>query len=179
MTEALEPFISPEEVGALVSEIAARLRADYAGRDPVLLGVLKGAFVFMADLTRALDAMDMEVDFVQAASYGHRDEPSHEVLITRDVTTEIKGRHVIVVEGIIDRGLTVRAVLDHLGSKGPASLSLCTLLLRDTHRAGREVEYFGRRIGEGFVVGYGMDYKGRYRNLPGVCLLGAGKGPGG
>ncbi len=169
----------PEEIAGIVGRLSGAIRADYAGKDPVLIGVLKGAFVFMADLVKALDGMELEVDFIQAASYGERDEPSHEVLITRDLTMEIKGRHVIVVEGIIDRGLTVHAVLDHLLSKEPASISLCALLLRDSHRTGREVEYSGRRIGEGFVVGYGMDYKGRHRNLPGVWLLDAGGAKGG
>jgi hypoxanthine phosphoribosyltransferase len=175
---SLKPFIEPEEIREIVERLAGVIRADYTGKNPVLIGVLKGAFIFLADLARALEGMDLEVDFIQAASYGRRDEPSFEVLITRDLTEEIRDRHVIVVEGIIDRGRTMHAVLDHLTSKKPATLSLCTLLLRDSHQTGREVAYFGKRIGEGFVTGYGMDYKGRYRNLPGIYVI-EPEGPGG
>lgn len=179
MTERLRPFIKPEEISEIVERLAGAIRKDYAGKNPVLIGVLTGAFVFLADLARALEGMDLEVDFIQAASYGKRDEPSFEVLITRDLATEIKDRHVIVVEGIIDRGRTMHAVIDHLSSRRPATLSLCTLLLRDSHKTGREVAYFGRRIGEGFVTGYGMDCKGRYRNLPGIYIIEPENGPGG
>lgn len=171
MTEKLKPFIKPVELRRIVAKIAGEIKADYEGKNPVLLGVLKGAFVFMSDLARALDGLTLEVDFIQAASYGERDEPAHEALITRDLTTEIKGRHVIVVEGIVDRGRTMHAVCAHLLSKEPASLRLCTLLLRESHQTGTVIDYAGRRIEGGFVVGYGMDYKGRYRNLPGIYLL--------
>lgn len=171
MTEKLKPFIKHTEVRRIVASIAAEIKDDYEGKNPVLLGVLKGAFVFMSDLVRALDGLPVEVDFIQAASYGERDEPEHEALIIRDLTTEIKGRHVIVVEGIIDRGRTMHAVFAHLLSKEPASLRLCTLLLRESHKTGTVIDYVGRRIGDGFVVGYGMDYKGRHRNLPGIHLL--------
>ena len=171
MAEKLKPFIKPVEVRRIVASIAAGIKEDYEGKNPVMLGVLKGAFVFMSDLIRALDGLPLEVDFIQAASYGERDEPAHEALIIRDLTTEIKGRHVIVVEGIIDRGRTMHAVLAHLLSKEPASLRLCTLLLRESHKTGTVIDYAGRRIGDGFVVGYGMDYKGRHRNLPGIYLL--------
>ncbi len=178
MPEPLEPFISPEETGYIVASLAREIRADYEGRAPLLVGVLMGAFVFTADLARALGEIDLDVDFIQAASYGNRDEPSNEVLITRDVTTEVKGRHVIVVEGIVDRGRTAHAVVDLLKGKGCASINVCALLVRDSH-SGVEVRYAGRRIGPGFVVGYGMDYKGRYRNLPGVHLLKTGNDEGG
>jgi hypoxanthine phosphoribosyltransferase len=171
MADKLKPFIKPAEVRRIVASIAAEIKDDYEGKSPVLLGVLKGAFVFMSDLIRVLDGLDLEVDFIQAESYGERDEPAHEALIIRDLTTEIKDRHVIVVEGIIDRGRTMQAVLAHLLSKEPASLRLCTLLLRESHKTGTVIDYFGKRIGDGFVVGYGMDYKGNYRNLPSISLL--------
>jgi len=171
MTEKIKPFIKPTEMRRIVASIAAEIKQDYEGKNPVLLGVLKGAFVFMSDLVRALPGLPLEVDFIQAASYGERDEPAHEALIIRDLTTEIKGRHVIVVEGIIDRGRTMHAVCAHLLSKEPATLRLCALLLRESHKTGTVIDYVGKRIGDGFVVGYGMDYKGRYRNLPGIHLM--------
>jgi len=171
MSEKLKPFIRQAELRRIVAHVAANIKADYEGKDPVFIGVLKGAFVFLSDLVRAMDDMPLEVDFIQAASYGDRDEPAHEALIVRDLTTEIKGRHVIVIEGIIDRGRTMHAVLAHLLSREPASLRLCTLLLRQSHQTGTVIDYVGKRIGEGFVVGYGMDYKGKYRNLPGIHLL--------
>ena len=123
---------------------------------------MKGAFVFMADLARELGP-EFEVGFIQAASYGDRETPSEEVRITSDISVEIEGRDVIVVEGIIDRGNTARAVVRHLEKKGPSSIRLCTLLLRKGHSHGLRVDYIGRPIDDGFVVGYGMDYREKYR----------------
>ncbi|MDO8426262.1 MAG: hypoxanthine phosphoribosyltransferase [Deltaproteobacteria bacterium] len=169
MQDGIKLLYSPEEIKKIVRRLAREVEADLAGKDPVLIGVLKGAFVFLSDLAREIDA-PVEVDFIQAASYGLRDEPSSEVRIKNDITADIKGRDIIVIEGIIDRGRTVRAVIEHLKKKGPASIKVCTLLLRDSH-AGMAIDYAGARIDEGFVVGYGMDYKEGYRNLPGVYIL--------
>ena len=135
----------------------------------MLVGVLKGAFVFLSDLAREIKT-DVEIDFIQAASYGKRESPSTEVLITGEIGTDVKGRDIIIVEGIIDRGTTARAVFDYLSTKGPASIKFCSLLVRDSH-SGLTIDYAGRLIGPGFIVGYGMDYKGLHRNLPGICIV--------
>lgn len=168
MNNNLRLLYSPEDIKNMVRRLAGELRPNTKSA-PVFIGVLKGAFIFVSDLIRELDG-GVQVDFIQAASYGLKDEPSAEVRIKGDITIEIKGRDVVVVEGIIDRGTTARAVIGHLKKKGPASIKVCTLLLRDSH-AGMEIDYVGARVYEGFVVGYGMDYKEEYRDLPGIYIL--------
>ncbi len=155
----------------MVNRLAGEIRRDFPSKNPVFVGALKGAFVFLADLVRAVK-MPLEVDFIQTASYGKQHAPSSEVTITRDLTLDIRERHVIIVEGIIDRGTTARAVIKHLEANAPASLSLCALLARDGHAKDVQVNYVGARIGEGFVVGYGMDYHEHYRALPGLYTVG-------
>lgn len=170
MPEDLRLIIGEEDIRVLVRSIAKDMRADFAGRNPVLIGVLKGAFVFLSDLIREID-MPLEVDFIQTSSYGRRDSPASEVVITRDVTAGISGRDVIIVEGIIDRGRTALALIEHLKAKGPATLALCSLLVRHGATAAVCADYTGAGVGEGFVAGYGMDYKERYRNLPGIYII--------
>jgi len=174
MYKQLSPIFTPEEVAGLVEAIARSMEADYGGPNPngtagplLLVGALKGAYVFMADLVRALQ-FEAEVDFVQTASYGKRDQPSTEVLITRDITSPIEGRDVVVVEGIVDRGHTAKALVDYLSSKGPRSLRFCSLLVRADVEREMKVDYFGAVVGPGFVVGYGMDFKERFRGLDGI-----------
>lgn len=174
MNDSLKLVYSPVEIQRIVSGIAADIRKDFPAGPPLLIGVLKGAFVFMADLVRAMQT-DVDVDFLQTASYGRRDLPTTEVLITRDITSEIEGRHVIIVEGIVDRGHTARAIVDYLTSKEPASVRLCSLLVRGGIERGIRVDYPGAQIGQGFVVGYGMDYRERYRELAGIHLLDEGR----
>ena len=169
MDKNLKLIIEPDEIRTMVKKIAADIRGRFPTGRPVLVGVLKGAAVFMADLTRAIGA-PLEVDFIQAASYSDPDSPSNEISITRDASIELKGRDVIVVDGIVDRGKTACAVMAHLRARGPDSLSFCTLLLRE----GTDdiaIDYVGKKIPEGFIVGYGMDYKEDYRWLDGVYLL--------
>ncbi|HBG46616.1 MAG TPA: hypoxanthine phosphoribosyltransferase [Deltaproteobacteria bacterium] len=165
----LLPYIPPEGIEEIVKRIAAEISSDYRGRSPVVVGVLKGAFLFISDLVRSL-AVDHEVDFIQTACYGMRDVPSEEVLILRDVTTDLKGRDVIIVEDIIDRGHTARALKKYFSDKGAASVKVCALLKRDGG-SPEAADYLGAVIGRGFVVGYGMDYKERYRGLPGLYLI--------
>ncbi|MBI5886756.1 MAG: hypoxanthine phosphoribosyltransferase [Deltaproteobacteria bacterium] len=174
MYRQLSPIYTAQEVGGLVASIARSMEADYGQaarggtQGPVLLiGALKGAHVFMADLVRAVQ-FDVEVDFVQTASYGRRDRPSTEVLITRDITSSIEGRDVVIVEGIVDRGHTAMALVDYLSSKGPGSLRFCSLLVRAGVEREVKVDYFGAVVGPGFVVGYGMDFKERFRGLDGI-----------
>ncbi len=166
--ERLRLLIPAREIRSIVERIAAEVRADYAGKEPVLVGVLKGAFVFLADLVRSLD-MPVEIDFIQSESYGRRDVPAKDVLITKDVGIDLRGRHVIVVEDIIDTGNTVETVLRHLKAKGPASLRLCALILRGTPKV--KVDYSGKTVGRGFLVGYGLDFKERHRNLDAIYVI--------
>ncbi len=169
MDKHLKLIISPEEIQAMVEAIAADITARFPSKRPVLVGILKGAAVFFDDLTRELGP-PLEVDFIQASSYSNPDSPSSKVRITNDISLDIKGRDVIIVDGIVDRGKTVRSVTAHLGEKEPASLSFCTLLLREG-TDDIEIEYVGRRIPEGFIVGYGMDYKEDYRELDAIYML--------
>jgi hypoxanthine phosphoribosyltransferase len=170
MQTNLKQLFPPEEIHIMVNRLAHEIHRDFPSKNPVFIGALKGAFVFLADLVRAVK-MPLEVDFIQTASYGKQHTPSQEVLITRDVSLDIRGRHVIIVEGIIDRGTTARAIKKHLEANAPASMSLCALLVRDGHAKDIQVDYAGARIGEGFVVGYGMDYHEHYRALPGLYTV--------
>jgi hypoxanthine phosphoribosyltransferase len=172
----LKPIIPPEEVHLIVERLARDIQRDYSSKNPVLVGVLKGSFVFMADLIRALD-IPVEVDFIHAVRYGTRDRPSTEAKIIKDIETDIKGREVIVVEDIIDGGVTMKALLKHLEAKQPASIKLCALLLRDTERSAEvKVDYLGTTVGKGFVVGYGLDCKEHFRHLPGLYVIEDKKG---
>lgn len=170
MTGNLKLLIPPEELHIIINRIARDIRADYAGKDPVLIGVLKGASVFLSDLIRAIK-MPLEIDFVQTSSYGERDSPSEQVAIIKDITSDIRGREVILVEGIVDRGHTARELMKHFNEKEASSVRICTLLLREGGGKDVKPDYVGTRIDKGFVVGYGMDYKERFRYLPGIYIL--------
>jgi len=165
----LKPIISPRKISQTVKRLAREIEKDYASKTPVLIGVLKGSFVFLSDLIKEL-AMPLEIDFIRAACYGMNDVPSGRVCIAKDIETDIEGRDVIVVEDIVDRGATIRGVMDYLKRKKPSTIKLCALLLKDGGRSVR-VDYLGATVGEGFVVGYGMDYKEKYRNIPGICVI--------
>lgn len=167
----LVELAGPDELSGVVEGLASRLAADYEGKNPVLIGVLKGAFVFMSDLVRALD-IPVEVDFVRASSYGGASASSGRVSITKTPETGLDGRHVVVVEDIVDTGLTLNAIIEHLQGLGPASLSVCTLLDKPSGRkAACRMDYVGMEVAGGFVVGYGLDFAERYRNLKGLYLL--------
>lgn len=166
----LKPYLPPARIDEIVGSVAARLAAGFKGKNPVLVGVLKGSYLFLADLSRKLE-IDHEIDFIQTACYGMRDIPANEVLILRDITSEIKGRDVVVVEDIIDRGHTAAVLLEHFRTRGAKSVALCAFLKRKEGAPGLKVDFTGEEIGEGFVVGYGMDYKERYRGLAGLYIL--------
>lgn len=165
-----KPFIDEDEVRSIVKRLACEISADYVSKKPVLIGVLKAAFVLMADLSREL-GQQYEVDFLQAASYGRSGEPTDEVEIINDIATDIRGKDVIIVEGIVDRGNTARKVVEHLKFKGPSSISICTLLLRNGNSSGLRIDYVGKKIDDGFVVGYGMDYMEGCRGLKGIYVV--------
>jgi hypoxanthine phosphoribosyltransferase len=160
---------SEEMVQARVREIGAQITADYKGQEPILIGVLRGVVVFMADLMRQID-LPMQIEFMEISHYGEEREDSIEVL--RDVGTEIKGRDVIIVEDIVDTGLTLRYLLEYLRGKKPASVKVCCLLDKSVRRmADVPLEYVGFEVPDEFVIGYGLDYGGRYRNLPYIGVL--------
>ena len=166
------PLIDRARLAAGVAELGGRINADYAGRQPLLVvGVLKGSFLFLADLVRRLD-VDVNVDFLRVASYGDATQSSGEVEIRKDLETPLSGRHVLIVEDIVDTGLTLNFLLDRFSTRKPASLATCTLLSKPSRREVQvPVEYVGFEIGDDFVVGYGLDYAERYRQLPEICVL--------
>ena len=148
-----------------------RITEDYAGREILMVGVLKGAFIVMADLARHIEG-PVHFDFMAVSSYGAATQTSGVVRILKDLDTEIADRHVLIVEDIIDSGLTLSYLLKSLAVRRPASLEVATLLLKEgIQRVALDVRYVGFRIGPEFVVGYGLDYAGLYRNLPYVGVM--------
>ena len=164
-------LLTADQIQDKVAELAARLAADYEGKSPLLVGVLTGSFVFLADLVRLLH-LPVEVDFVAASSYGAATNSSGEIRLLKDLGRPIEGRHVVIVEDIIDTGRTLRALLDDLATRRPASLRVCCLLDKPIRR---EVElkpdYCGFEIPDTFVVGYGLDFAHQYRNLTYIGVL--------
>ena len=166
-----EVLISEEEIRAKVAGLAADIDADYEGRELLLVGVLKGAFVIMGDLARALKT-PTSVDFMAVSSYGSGTSTSGVVRILKDLDTDISGRHVLIVEDIIDTGLTLSWLIANLRSRGPASVEIATLLRKpDAIKVEVPVRYVGFDIPNEFVVGYGLDYAERYRDLPYIATL--------
>ncbi len=164
-------FISEERIRAKLAELAADIDADYAGRDVLLVGVLKGAVMLMADLARAMH-LPVHMDWMAVSSYGSGTRSSGVVRILKDLDRDISGRHVLVVEDIIDSGLTLSWLLRNLASRNPASVEVCALLRKpDAARVNVDVRYVGFDIPNEFVVGYGLDYAEAYRNLPFVATL--------
>ncbi len=164
-------LITPEEIGERVRELGQSLSRDYAGKDPLLVGVLKGAVVFMADLMRAAD-IPLAADFIAVGSYGGTTRSSGVVKITADLSVSIEERHVVIVEDIIDTGRTIGYLKRNLETRRPASLRVMALLDKIERREVEvELDYVGFTIPNHFVVGYGLDYRGRYRNLPCVAVL--------
>jgi len=159
-----EVVVSEEEIHARIADLGARITADYADRPPLLVGVLKGAFVFMSDLARSI-ALPVEFDFMAVASYGSSTRTSGVVRIVKDLDTDLTDRHVLLVEDIVDSGLTLAFLLRNLAARQPASLAVCALLVKDVEVSVPELAYVGFRIPRDFVVGYGLDVAERYRNL--------------
>jgi hypoxanthine phosphoribosyltransferase len=164
-------LITKEEIDIKLAELAATIDAEYADKDLLLVGVLKGAVMVMADLARAL-ASPVTMDWMAVSSYGAGTQSSGVVRILKDLDTDIKGRHVLIVEDIIDSGLTLSWLLSNLGSREPASLEIVTLLRKpEAAKVDIDVKWVGFDIPSEFVIGYGLDYGERYRNLPFVATL--------
>src|SRR4051812_19945127 len=162
--------VSEDELRDRISALGKDITADYDGRAPLLVGVLKGAFVFMSDLARAID-LPVEVDFMAVSSYGSSTKTSGIVRIVKDLDLDLTGRHVLIVEDIVDSGLTLRWLRLNLQQRHPASLEVCALLVKDGLQSeDPDLRYVGFHIPPDFVVGYGLDVDERYRNLTEIRL---------
>lgn len=166
MRERVTPLLSEAQIQERVRELGAQLTRDYAGKELVVVGLLNGVFPFFADLVRAMD-MDLDVSFMQVSSYGGGTESTGEVHILKDLDHSIQGRHALVVEDIVDTGLTLFKVRNLLKDREPLSLKICSLLDKPSRRKVEvPVDYVGFTIEDHFVVGYGLDLDGKLRNLP-------------
>jgi hypoxanthine phosphoribosyltransferase len=163
--DLVEVLFTEEQIRERLAELAAEVERDYAGEELLIVGVLKGAVMVMADLARAFER-HVEMDWMAVTSYGSGTKSSGVVRILKDLDTDINGRHVLIVEDIIDTGLTLSWLVSNLNSRGPASVEICTLLRKpDALQMTVDVKYVGYDIPNAFVVGYGLDYDERYRNL--------------
>jgi hypoxanthine phosphoribosyltransferase len=166
-----EVLVAAEDLQRRVVELGAEISSDYAGRSLLLVGVLKGAVFFLSDLMRFID-IPVEVDFMAVASYGSATDSSGVVRILKDLDVAIEGRDVLIVEDIVDSGLTLQYLMRNLGSRNPSTLEVCALLTKPERRkVDLPTRYVGFEIPDRFVVGYGLDYAERYRNLPFVAVL--------
>jgi hypoxanthine phosphoribosyltransferase len=164
-------LFSRETIQERVKELAARISSDHEGQEPVFIGVLKGAVFFFADLTRELD-IPIKIDFVRAASYGSEMISSGEIRLTKDIEIPVEGRPVILVEDIVDTGLTLAHIIKKMEAKAPESIKVCALIDKLERRGvSVTVDYCGFRIEDGFVVGYGLDHDEKYRQLPDIFVL--------
>ncbi len=167
----LKVLISKEELEAKTAELAARITRDYQGKELVLVGVLKGGFIFLADLARKIP-LDLTIEFISVSSYGNSTQTSGVVRITKDIDTDITGKHVLIVEDLIDTGLTLNYLKELFNTKGCASVKLAAIMDKPERRkVDLQVDYPGITIPDMFVVGYGLDWGGKYRNLPDVCVV--------
>jgi hypoxanthine phosphoribosyltransferase len=171
MDDIAKVLITAEELQTRVTELGAQISTDYTGKEPLLVGVLRGVFVFMADLVRAI-TIPIGVDFIGITSYGSPTQIQGAVRFTKDLETSMEGRHVLFVEDVIDTGLSLRYILRSLETRDPASLRVCVLFDKPRTRLfDLDVAYTGFVLPDKFVVGYGLDYDERYRNLPFVGAL--------
>ena len=164
-------IVSRDEIDKMTKRLGSQITRDFSGQKVLLVCVLKGAFMFLADLVRQID-IPLEVDFMSVSSYGDNTDTSGVVRIIKDLDTDITGRNVIIVEDIIDSGLTLNYLRDLLTTRNPACIKICTAFDKpDRRKADVKVDYCGMVIPDGFVVGYGLDFAGDYRQLPDVCVL--------
>lgn len=166
-----EVLLAPAELDDRVREMGLAISEDYAGKRPLLVGVLKGVFMFMADLLRAI-TIPVEVDFIDIASYSAESRDQGYVQFVKDLEISVTGRHVLFVEDVVDTGLTLSYLLRNMRARNPASLEVCALFIRERRRLiDIPIKYRGFDLPDRFVVGYGLDHRGYYRNLPGVGVL--------
>ena len=172
MYRAIERILlSEDQIRARIQELGQQLTADYREKNPIFVGIPKGVVVFFADMIRAIP-IDCQIDFMAVSSYGGGTESSGKIQVKKDLSADIEGRHVVILEDILDTGLTLRHTVDYLMTKHPASLKICTLLDKpDRRKAEIQADYIGFTVPNLFVVGYGLDFDERYRNLPYIGVL--------
>jgi hypoxanthine phosphoribosyltransferase len=167
----LTVLVSRRKIAAVVKRLAEEIRRDYEGLNPLVVGILKGSFVFLADLVRAID-MPLQVDFVKLTSYGSGTQSSGRITVLLDLNCQLEGRHVLVVEDIVDSGLTASFLCDYLRQKGPTSVKLCSFTSKPSRRVvDIKIDYLGLEVPDKFLVGYGLDCAEKYRYLPNLCEL--------
>lgn len=163
---AVDVYISEEKIQSRIKELASQIEKDYAGKKLYLIGILSGSFVFLADLCRKME-LDLEIEFMKASSYGEGTVSSGQVDISLDVKTDLEGKHVLLVEDIVDTGNTISALRPVLQKRKPASLKLASLLFKPARLEQKvDIDYLGFEIEDKFVIGYGLDFAGKYRELP-------------
>jgi len=166
------PVINKHDIHRQIRRIAETISIDYQGRELVLIGVLKGAFLFLADLARELKLAKVKIDFLQASSYGADTVSSENIVLKKDIDVDIRGKDVLVVEDIVDTGLTLAYLIRHLEGFSPSSIKVCAMIdKRERRKAAIRVDYACTTIDKGFLVGYGLDYAEDYRNLPEIYHL--------
>jgi hypoxanthine phosphoribosyltransferase len=167
----LIPVLTQNDIDTLVAAMARRISSDYQDRDLVLIGVLKGAFVFISDLVRQL-SIPVKIDFIRVLSYGSGHSSSGNIQLTKDIETDIKNKDVLIIEDIVDTGLTLKYLIDYLKTYHPKTVRACTLLDKHERReVDVKIDYIGHTVTEGFLVGYGLDYDEDFRYLPGIFHL--------
>lgn len=167
----VDVLFTEEEIQEKVAQLGRQIMADYEGEDLLVVGILKGAFIFMADLVRKID-IPLELDFMSVSSYGSSTTSSGEVRIMKDLDYSIENKSVLIVEDIVDTGLTLNYICEILKKRGPKSVKICCLLDKPSRRKSPiKPDYVGYSIPDEFVVGYGLDYAGQYRGYPAVCIL--------
>lgn len=166
-----ELLIPREAIKSRVKELARQISTDYEGKEPILIGILNGVVFFFADLIREI-SIPTRMDFIRAASYGSEMESSGSIRLTKDVEMPVQGKSVVLVEDIVDTGLTLSHIVKNLESKGTESLRICALIDKlERRNIDVSIDYCGFKINEGFLVGYGLDYDEKYRYLPDICML--------
>ncbi len=171
MPTELKILIKRQEIEREVARLARAIEHDYKDNNPLLIGILKGSFIFLADLVRKID-MPLEVDFIRLSSYGSQTESSGQIKVLSRLNEPVEGRHVLVVEDIIDTGLTTAYFIKYLKRKRPASVRLCALTEKPSRRkTDVQIDYIGFTVPDKFIVGYGIDWNGKYRNLPNICYI--------
>lgn len=169
--DSLEVLVTGDEIGREVKRMAQEINRDYQGKHPLLLGILKGSFVFVSDLVRLLE-VPVEIDFVRLSSYGSSRATSGNVRLVHGLSSKVRGRDVIIVDDIVDTGLATRFMIDYLNKRKPASVKVCALLDKPSRRkTDVPIDYLGIRIPDRFVVGYGLDYDEKYRHLPDIRVV--------